>query len=133
MTTLSDKQLHNLARLGAIARLKELDEEAATIRKIFPGLKKAAEQAAEPARATPKPRRKRWMMSAEARKLQSERMKLYWAKKRGAAPESEGADKDQATVADAAAPVAKPKKATASSRKQKKAASPKAANRSRKA
>jgi len=83
MTTLSDKQLHDLARLGAIARLKELDQEAAALRKMFPGMKQATEQAAEPAPAAPKAKRNKGrMMSKSARKTQSEKMKAYWAKKK---------------------------------------------------
>jgi hypothetical protein len=81
MSTSIDMQ--RLARLGAIARLKELEEEAAAIRKAFPGLGKAAPAAASPAPAAPKTRKKRGKMSPEARKAAAERMRAYWAKKRG--------------------------------------------------
>jgi hypothetical protein len=94
MTNLTDIQLRSLARLGAIARLKELDDEAAAIRKAFPGLKKAGEPVAETApTATPSSKARKSkgrMMSAEARKLQSEKMKAYWAKKRDEATATEG-------------------------------------------
>ena len=43
--TLSDKQIHDLARLGAIVRLHEIEEEAAAIRKAFPGLAQAQDVA----------------------------------------------------------------------------------------
>ncbi len=102
MTTLSDKQLHDLARLGAIARLKELDQEAAALRKMFPGMKQVPEHAPEHAPAAPKVRRRKGRMRSEAaRKAHSEKMKAYWAKKRGEqaapAPEPEAAGKAQAT------------------------------------
>jgi hypothetical protein len=57
MTTLSDQQLHDLARLGAITRLREIEQETAALRKMFPGLKKSTGQVAEPAPAAPKTRR----------------------------------------------------------------------------
>jgi hypothetical protein len=90
-TTLDPQEFHRLARLGAIARLKELEEEAAALRSLFRGLKKAPGQVAESAEPAPvasKPRKKRGRtMSAEARKLQSEKMKLYWERKRAAPTE----------------------------------------------
>jgi hypothetical protein len=85
-TTLDAAQLHNLARLGAIARLKDLDVETAAIKKMFPGLKEGQGAAPKSPVLAPKakPRkRKRWNMSAEARQAAAERMKAYWAKKRG--------------------------------------------------
>ena len=85
--TLTDTQLHALARLGAIARLKEIEDEAAAIRRAFPGLKKAQDATAESpaAAAAPKPskRKKRTRnVSPEARQAAAERMKAYWAKKK---------------------------------------------------
>jgi hypothetical protein len=78
--------MERLARLGAIARLKELEEEAAAIRKAFPGLKAAeatrAPGAPKPPAAAPRKRKKR-AMSPEARKDAADRMKAWWAKKRG--------------------------------------------------
>jgi hypothetical protein len=67
-----------------MVRLRQLEEEAAAIRRMFPGLKKS-EPTAEEAPATapkPRPRRKR-TMSAEAREAARERMKAYWAKRKG--------------------------------------------------
>jgi hypothetical protein len=70
----------------ARARLKELEEEAAAIRKAFPGLRKAdiLPEATAPAAAatTRKRKRNKRKMSPEARKAAAERMKAYWAKKR---------------------------------------------------
>ena len=79
--TLSDKQIHDLARLGAIARLQELDDEAATIKKAFPGLTKAQDVAtsAAPVPAEPAAKaktRKRKKMSAEQRKAVGARMAI---------------------------------------------------------
>jgi len=81
--------MRRLARLGAAARLQELRREEAVIRKAFPELfhpetrpvrqKRAGE--AEEAGA-PRRRRRRGVMSADARKAVSERMKKYWAERR---------------------------------------------------
>jgi len=88
---LSEQEILRLARLGALARLRELEEEAKAIRRMFPGLKfpgfKAVPEGAAPA---PKPERKArgrkgggGHMSPEARKAAAERMKAYWARKKG--------------------------------------------------
>ena len=120
MSTISDKQLHDLARLGAIARLKELDEEAAAIRKMFTGLKTAQDAALESPEPTSKAKpRKRKKMSPETRKAVGVRMKLYWAKKRGEAPSEAAADISEKAEEKAPAtttPVAK-KKSTKSAKK----------------
>lgn len=132
MTMLTDSQLHGLARLGAAARLRDLEAEAAAIRKVFPGLAKAAGQAAEPAAAAPKPPRKRKRRSLASRQAARARMKAYWAaKKQGGAPAPESADQAHASVAHATASPATPKKTTRKTRKQKKAGRPKAAKRSK--
>jgi len=125
MTTLSDQQLHDLARLGAIARLRDIEQEAAALRKMFPGLKKPTEQSEASTPAAPKTRRgKGRMMSAAARKAQSEKMKAYWAKKRGEAPAPalEDAKKAEATGPTKATPVAPAKKKTAAKKRKKKTA-----------
>jgi hypothetical protein len=100
--------LYRLARLGAVARLKELEAEAAAIRKAFPGVKKA--QTVAPASAIPlaKPKtKKRKKMSAEARKAIGARMKAYWAARRQADTKEPPAS-DAKT--DTPAPAPKPKK-----------------------
>jgi hypothetical protein len=135
MPTLTDTQLHSLARLGAIARLKELDEEAAAIRKMFTGLKTAQDAAPESPEPTSKAKpRKRKKMSPAARKAVGVRMKLYWAKKRGEAlaeSAAEVAGKAEGNAPATTTPVASAKKKP--TRKAKKASSPKKANRVKKA
>jgi hypothetical protein len=83
--TLDQHELHRLARLGAVARLKELETEAAAIRRAFPGVKTAQTVARASVGPLAKPKRKkRKKMSAEARKALGDRMKAYWAVKRQA-------------------------------------------------
>jgi hypothetical protein len=88
MANLSQEQLRRLARLGAVARLEQLRQEEAAIRAEFPELfgrgRDAARAAAAPPGAPAKPGggRKRRRMSAEMRKVVSERMRKYWAERR---------------------------------------------------
>jgi hypothetical protein len=87
---LSPTDLHRLARLGAAARLAELEREVAAIRGAFPGLKAASADAATPlapafpAKSTAKAQKRgrKKPMSAAERKAVSERMKRYWADRR---------------------------------------------------
>jgi len=88
---LTRNELRQLARLGAKARLEEIRQEEAAIRRAFPdlvtpprrGRQPAARPAAQPAaQATSTRRRPR--MSAAARKAVSERMRKYWAERRKA-------------------------------------------------
>jgi hypothetical protein len=72
---LTREELHQLARLGAKARLDELRREEAAIRKAFPDLSGGGRQVAGRGPAA----RKRKPMSDAARKEVSERMKKYWA------------------------------------------------------
>jgi hypothetical protein len=90
---LSTTDLHKLARIGASARLAELEREIAVIRKAFPGLRAAAGEApaagaapALPAKVTARAskRGRKKPMSAAERKAVSERMKRYWADRRKA-------------------------------------------------
>jgi hypothetical protein len=84
---LSNDELKRLARLGAIARLEQLDAERQAILRAFPGLTAGARQkpiALElPGRPAPhgpkRTARKRRTMTAEQKKAASERMKKYWA------------------------------------------------------
>lgn len=88
---LSKDVLNRLARLGAQARLDELEAERRAILKAFPGIAggrkvvAGAEAPAPAAAAKParKPRKKR-NVSAAARKAASDRMKQYWAAKKQA-------------------------------------------------
>jgi hypothetical protein len=91
--------------------LKELDEEAAGLRRMFQGLKKTQDVAPQSAESTPA-KRKRKKMSPAARQAVGERMKLYWAKKRGEAPReapAEVAGKAEEEAPATTTPVAKKK------------------------
>ncbi len=79
MADLTRAALHQLARLGAKARLEELRREEAAIRKAFPGLSGSGRQAAGGGNATARTRKP---MSDAARRKVSRRMKKYWAAKR---------------------------------------------------
>lgn len=85
MANLNADQLRRLTRLGAIARLEQLQQEVAAIRAEFPELfgrgRTADVRAADGAAGTRKRRRRR-NMSAAARRAVSERMKKYWADRR---------------------------------------------------
>ena len=99
MPTLSDKQLHTLARIGAIARLRELEVEAAALRTLFPGLKKANEAAPEAVAPTASSikKHKRKKRSLASRKAAAARMKAYWAKRKATEkqPKGKSAKKNQ--------------------------------------
>ena len=78
MAELNRKELE---RLGAQARLDQLQSEIAAIRRAFPGLGRGR----PPAAAGEAPgRRRRSRMSAAARRAVSVRMKKYWAARRKA-------------------------------------------------
>ena len=78
MAELTREELHRLARLGAKARLEELRQEEAAIRRAFPDLF-GGRQAAP---ASGAPRRKRKPMTDAQKAIVSERMKKYWAKRK---------------------------------------------------
>jgi hypothetical protein len=84
---LNRNDLRKFARLGAKARLEQLRQEEASIRRAFPDLFSrgagAAASAGDAAAAAPA-RRRRSRMSAAARKAVSERMRKYWAERRKA-------------------------------------------------
>lgn len=75
---LSRRQLHDLARHGAQARMAELESEIAAIRKAFPD---AGGSPRGRKRAVGRRRRK---MSAAAKKAVSRRMKAYWKARKAA-------------------------------------------------
>jgi len=77
---LSRNELQKLARLGARARLEELRQEEAAIRRAFPDLFRGRQAPAAGGAARSTRRRRR--MSAAARKAVSQRMKKYWAARR---------------------------------------------------
>ncbi len=83
------QELMNLARHGAIARLRELEAEIAAIHSAFPGLGDARRRgpgrpAATAEGSAPFKRRRRRRMSNEARKRISDMMKKRWAERRKA-------------------------------------------------
>jgi hypothetical protein len=95
MPDLTREQLHQLARLGAEARLVLLDAEATAIKSAYPDLAASAPPR-RPRRRASKPAmpehaevpvvrpRRRHTMSAAERRAVSERMKKYWAERRKA-------------------------------------------------
>ena len=81
--------LKDLARRGAVARLSELQEEAAAILRAFPELRRAGNAGIaytdDGTTILPgKRRRTRKPMSAAQRRAVGIRMKKYWAKRRAA-------------------------------------------------
>jgi hypothetical protein len=92
-TELTPEVVRGLARLGALARLEQIEAERKAIVDMFPDLAAArrgrrpgrpAKVATRSAGRAAKPARKRSRMSAAARKAVSERMKKYWADRRKA-------------------------------------------------
>ena len=87
MAAISRQELLRLAKTGAGARVKELQEELESIFETFPDLRPSgARRAKTPAAATSKPatgkRAASRAWSPAARKAVSDRMKKYWAAKR---------------------------------------------------
>ena len=82
--------MNALARAGAAVRLAELQQEIASLEAAFPELNgtapapKQGRAAKQGAAAGPLPRT-RQPMSAAAKKAVGERMKAYWAKRKGIA------------------------------------------------
>jgi hypothetical protein len=76
--------LHEYARVGAAARLTELQAEIAQLERMYPNLNGAARKSPERPNATAKstdasPKRKRPKLSAAARKAISDAQKKRWA------------------------------------------------------
>ena len=88
----SQEELQRLARLGAQARLAQIEFERRAILEMFPDLapprrgrrpgRPQASRGTTVAQAKAKPRRRRRKMSAADRKAVSDRMKKYWAERR---------------------------------------------------
>jgi hypothetical protein len=77
-------QFQEFARIGAAARIKELQAEIASIRRDFPALsapggKRHGRPPSNLAAKLPAPRKRRRKMSAAARKKISEAQKKRWA------------------------------------------------------
>ncbi len=98
--TLADGELHRLARLGAVARLKEIEAEAAAIRRAFPGLAGIHPDRGKE-RAPEKPARRKRHMSPAAREAARQRMQDYWARRKAAQAEAPGNGAEAATDAPA--------------------------------
>jgi hypothetical protein len=88
---LTAAEMQRLARIGAAAKLAQLEREIAALKRAFPGLKpQAARAQAPPADSSAGagsgvtlPRRpRRSPMNAAERKAVSERMKRYWDARR---------------------------------------------------
>ena len=90
---LTEAEMHRLARIGAAAKLAQLEREIAALKRAFPGLRPQAapvpappsDGAAHlaPSPSVPPPSR-RTPMSAAERKAVSDRMKRYWDARRKA-------------------------------------------------
>ena len=93
-TGMNQQQLEHLAKLGARARLDEMQREKDAIYRAFPDLRaggrgRQARQSQagfaggrETVEAAETPRRRQRSMSAAGRRAVSERMKRYWAGRR---------------------------------------------------
>jgi len=90
---LTEAEIHRLARLGAAAKLAQLEREIASLKRAFPGLKPRPAHAPSPLpdgsihvpQGPPVPHQsRRTPMSAAERKAVSERMKRYWDARRKA-------------------------------------------------
>jgi hypothetical protein len=102
--TLNDSEFRRYALLGAEARLMQIDKEAASIYQAFPELRKQGgarppQSRIEDGSASSTRGRRRGSMSAAQREAVRERMKRYWAQRKGASASSDGAG----TGSDAAA------------------------------
>ena len=90
---LTAAEMHRLARIGAAAKLAQLEREIAALKRAFPGLTaQAAPAPAPPAEAgapgvtgAPPHRSRRAPMSAAERTVVSERMRRYWDARRKSA------------------------------------------------
>ena len=80
--------LNSYARMGALARVNEIETELAAIRRAFPGLGGARRGRPAASASTvvdeTRPRRTRKPMTAAQKKAVGIRMKAYWAARRKA-------------------------------------------------
>jgi hypothetical protein len=112
MTTV---QLQELARVGAESRLRAIEQERQVLLRVFPDLGNGATPAKRASFTTPSPStpaaRKRNGMSPAQRRAVGERMKAYWAKRRGEKAGTEDAETQSAsdTTQTPAKPTSKPK------------------------
>jgi hypothetical protein len=109
-------ELVRFARVGAAARLAEIEQERQAILREFPDLRRARPDASEAsAKTTTRGKRgARGGMSAAQRKEVSERMRKYWAARRG-----DGAQKAaKPAAAKTATKRRAPRKMSAAARKR---------------
>ena len=99
-------QLEEFARFGAQARLQAIQEERSAIVEAFPHLRRASGGSDG---ASALVTRRRRGMSSSQRKAVGERMKAYWAKRRGEKVGTEGAHTQTASDG-AASPASHPSK-----------------------
>ena len=105
---MTNDQMHELARVGAQARLHAISEERGAILREFPALRTGRTPAST--NGSPAPAgRKRKGMSPSQRKAVGERMKAYWAKRRGEKAGTAAAD-TQAASDGAASSARRPAK-----------------------
>jgi hypothetical protein len=100
---MTNDQMHELARVGAQARLHAIYEERGAILRAFPALGTAPTPASTNGSPAPA-RRTRKGMSPAQRKAVGERIRAYWAKRRGekagtAAPDTQAASDGAASSA----------------------------------
>src|SRR3954469_5608388 len=79
---MTNDQMHELARVGAQARLRAIDEERSAILRAFPALGSRPMSASNNGSTAPARRTGKGMSPAQRRAV-GERMKAYWAKRRG--------------------------------------------------
>jgi hypothetical protein len=91
---MTSSQLHEFARFGAEARLKAIEEERNAIVRAFPDLGRVSGRT-NGASSPSVPGRNG--MSPSQRKAVGERMKAYWAKRRGETKGTRGADTQTAS------------------------------------
>ena len=85
---MTSSQLQEYARFGALVRLRAIEVERNAIMRAFPHLDKASGRSNG---ASPPINGGRKGMSASQRRAVGERMKAYWAKRRGEKAGTEGA------------------------------------------
>jgi hypothetical protein len=106
----TNDQMQELARVGAQARLRAIDEERSAILRAFPALGPRRMPASNNGSSAPA-RRTGKSMSPAQRRAVGERMKAYWAKRRGEKAGTEDAETQSAsdTTQTPAKPTSKPK------------------------
>jgi hypothetical protein len=92
----TNDQMQELARVGAQARLQAIDEERSAILRAFPALGSRPTPVSNNGSTAPARRTVKGMSPAQRRSV-GERMKAYWAKRRGEKAGASGAAGDAAS------------------------------------